>query len=975
MEAKDATGAISPGRGLFSDRECAWLILGWLAFWWLGHHLFWSVWNCRHFAALLFSGRPVDKYRKRLCRSQVYCVIAVVVGVQLLIAGGLNPQALLFAFTQEHQVFFSMAVAHWLISVWEDMTCWTFLRAGLAAKDVETPGVGEPSQFLLRAYVVHHVTAAVAFAIVLFLHACTGIGLFGLIFELPVLLMNHREFCVCADSPPTWFRDFMSIDSFWRTLTLFFVLGRGGPSLVYIYSIFFWSDDLQRLPSEEQFFFHFMSIFFTVLNYLLINTFLAAWSKKDLGLARLKDEEEQQPTDCETGSEMTAPQQESSSSPPPEAVDPEKAAKYMLKTHPADVLKIISESEEYSGQVWFEIDSILYNVTDFLDTHPGGGAVLRKFAGKDASQAFQKVKHSMRAKMMMQRYCEGPIMKPPTSYRIFEHMQEFRGIQTAVLQLATYNGLTALLLPYTAISSANNAIASKYVEGVLDPLVFVPGLVFSATAGSGLFFLLMCGGQLKFRLMSVNVVLVTVSVILHFVSLTIARKVPSPDIPSTAPTGLEMGVFFLYVLEELSELMRRPRPRIWRFRLLLAPTLTILSWVLRGLEAVARKSPEQILAGIGLGLSVSMVARRVLSDKPKQVVASEVLLGFGLVGPVSVLMLRLLADSTPEVSGIVWTVWSTSSLYRFFTFVLATGGSFAFTQILHEAHGRSPYWCARLVAVYWALAVWSAGGFSNWRWLCVIAWFSHNLVLGRRNQEEMEAATAAGTFGQIGAWKIGTRSAWDLFRISLMSLIWNFLARFIRFLVNTFTPKELTFYLSVIPIFDFGADVDLGVAVYYSSEKAVQSHTAPDHFVCSVSHMDRAHAHGPQDLCVSRNFSKETWFELSHHTQGLAAAVFCFFPRVLGSSRSKEVLITCWESKQEADNFFSMDTFKAQEQRSQHELATKATVTFDLKLHGKIRHQDRCKVCLRLVESDNMGEKAPTHCRHCGGKTNGYPFF
>lgn len=38
--------------------------------------------------------------------------------------------------------------------------------------------------------------------------------------------------------------------------------------------------------------------------------------------------------------------------------------------------------------VWFIIDSVVYDVSDFLDAHPGGEAVLRQAAGTDATTDF-----------------------------------------------------------------------------------------------------------------------------------------------------------------------------------------------------------------------------------------------------------------------------------------------------------------------------------------------------------------------------------------------------------------------------------------------------------------------------------------------------------------------------------------------------------------------------------------------------------
>jgi len=42
---------------------------------------------------------------------------------------------------------------------------------------------------------------------------------------------------------------------------------------------------------------------------------------------------------------------------------------------------------------------------------------------------------------------------------------------------------------------------------------------------------------------------------------------------------------------------------------------------------------------------------------------------------------------------------------------------------------------------------------------------------------------------------------------------------------------------------------------------------------------------------------------------------------------------------------------------------------------SEIRHQDRCRDCFRLLESMQMGQKAPKKCSTCGGKGREYPFF
>ncbi|CAE8630280.1 unnamed protein product [Polarella glacialis] len=264
------------------------LISTWCVIWGIGHHLFWPIWNAR--VALICSPVPIDRYRNRLCRSQVYCVLAVAGGFLLLFRYRWCPNDLLYLNSWDHQELFAMAAAHWVVAAWEDAQSCAFLGAGLTSED--TRGQSDPSKLLSRAYLVHHLMAGLGFAAVLFSQSCTAIGVFGLLYELPVLLMNHREFLVYADQPPEWFRDSRRVQSFWKKLRVLFVVGRGGPSLVYLYSLCFWSDDLRELSLGESFVYHSMAISFTALNFVLWQTFLAAWARKDLDNA-LRTEEGQ----------------------------------------------------------------------------------------------------------------------------------------------------------------------------------------------------------------------------------------------------------------------------------------------------------------------------------------------------------------------------------------------------------------------------------------------------------------------------------------------------------------------------------------------------------------------------------------------------------------------------------------------------------------------------------------------------------
>ncbi|XP_072948068.1 cytochrome b5-like [Epargyreus clarus] len=58
----------------------------------------------------------------------------------------------------------------------------------------------------------------------------------------------------------------------------------------------------------------------------------------------------------------------------------------------------------------FIIENLVYDVTKFLDDHPGGHEVLMNVVGKDASEDFDDVGHSLDAKELMKKYLIGELV-------------------------------------------------------------------------------------------------------------------------------------------------------------------------------------------------------------------------------------------------------------------------------------------------------------------------------------------------------------------------------------------------------------------------------------------------------------------------------------------------------------------------------------------------------------------------------------
>ncbi|EEZ98523.1 cytochrome b5 [Tribolium castaneum] len=60
---------------------------------------------------------------------------------------------------------------------------------------------------------------------------------------------------------------------------------------------------------------------------------------------------------------------------------------------------------------WIVIHNNVYDVTEFLNEHPGGEEVLLEQAGKDGSEAFEDVGHSSDARELMQKYKIGELIE------------------------------------------------------------------------------------------------------------------------------------------------------------------------------------------------------------------------------------------------------------------------------------------------------------------------------------------------------------------------------------------------------------------------------------------------------------------------------------------------------------------------------------------------------------------------------------
>jgi len=76
-----------------------------------------------------------------------------------------------------------------------------------------------------------------------------------------------------------------------------------------------------------------------------------------------------------------------------------------------------SEVSEHNSKrsTWLIIHDHVYDVTQFLDEHPGGEEVMLEQAGKDATENFEDVGHSSDARDLMKTYLIGQLSEEDRS--------------------------------------------------------------------------------------------------------------------------------------------------------------------------------------------------------------------------------------------------------------------------------------------------------------------------------------------------------------------------------------------------------------------------------------------------------------------------------------------------------------------------------------------------------------------------------
>jgi cytochrome b involved in lipid metabolism len=71
------------------------------------------------------------------------------------------------------------------------------------------------------------------------------------------------------------------------------------------------------------------------------------------------------------------------------------------------------EAHSTAADCWMIIDGKVYDVSKFLEDHPGGEEVLTELAGQDATEAFDEIGHSPDAKELLKKFLVGELKGSP----------------------------------------------------------------------------------------------------------------------------------------------------------------------------------------------------------------------------------------------------------------------------------------------------------------------------------------------------------------------------------------------------------------------------------------------------------------------------------------------------------------------------------------------------------------------------------
>lgn len=344
-------------------------------------------------------------------RSQVYCIFAMSAGVSIAMDFTHWPKDLLHQWQPKYALLFEIAISHWIWSIIEDGIC----EKSVVSHMTIPPGDEEETfSSFSQGLIFHHIFTIFAFSWSLVTHKLAGLCFFGLMFEIPVLVMNLRDITASFEDELKGF----PWTSFWcvgmnglgfqlysHCVVVLFAIFRGVPCFLWPLSLVIWRKELSTLPIASHVIYHLLGLVFCFVNIIVFFSYVLRYFMEDLVRMKVMAKSVLFGKVARTGKKKkpvvdSVPSLESMESSIPTTDYPQPLEKVRLVI---------------SGQV--------YDLTTFLDDHPGGREVLLRAARQgqgqgggqggqgedalpppDATEEFLRAGHSNYALGLMKRY-------------------------------------------------------------------------------------------------------------------------------------------------------------------------------------------------------------------------------------------------------------------------------------------------------------------------------------------------------------------------------------------------------------------------------------------------------------------------------------------------------------------------------------------------------------------------------------------
>lgn len=923
---RDARRETQQVEALLPPSTVVWLCAAWAALWIVLQRLClrWIPFSMLGGLLLDWAPGPRKPSWRHLAFNQVYSVLASVTGLAFAMEYCWCWKLDTF-FTWRHQVAFAAAVGRWIPLTLE-------MHSGAHVFQA-APG------WMQR---IHRCVVAAVFVACLWTQRMSAIGVGGLVFEVPTLMLNVRSGLqdqrLIQTVPTVWVR------SMWDVIAASALFFRGGVLALYLVGLVYQPFQYNDVPYV--WFWHIvwlMSVVQTLCWYTILWSLylddtaqMNATGRTAVGKSVAGADSEMVNADLEE-TRATSPSNQQN------AITAEELGRHRS-----------------ASSCWISVHGQVYDVTNFLREHPGGAEQLLRHAGADASSAFEGAGHSPAARGRLSDFLVGPLAED--SHSALGGCKHTFGERYSVVEKSTGTDQLLLLLMHTT-AACWGLLVMKWTPGrhTLSPVLL--GVALTGAISCPLTLM----SKRSSRARQEADISRQVSILdMHRCALSIVTV--ATVVLLSPPRLIVLGGCGAVFVEAL----REPLPR--------TSLATPLSWAL--LLFYLRVPPEapsdgflvfdSAFASVCLAAALVTLCRAapgVLHVASLQQVAGVLRLA-GLWGFLVWLMFRLVVVGSSEgASFLEWAGLAQNGEAP--TCVAASVGVSALTALVLVTSSSltskttpraTTTWVSLMIALPVAMTeLRSLSGLLGGAGLCLLVrHLSISLETAVRAQETYLPSHCRASLYLL-----------DNLRVLIGLFLWFLCSRPAQAFVSWVLPTELKVYAFEMPLTDLDETLEMGVCFIKSGEQV-----EPGYVVCNVGHIPRGYVH---DARATVHASLEIMRELEVDAPGFVSNVLCVLPSVdkhrgcfsCAWRSLRQVNLSVWRSAEDAASWYRRSTAHAHimNMHRKGELKTFGNLLASL-TPSRLHWQRRCQVCSSIAEGLHAD-----HCSSCGGKTFEIPVF